>query len=78
MTKMSGEEEFKQKSGTYRAMHSLLGGFPGEPQAKEHVCCLDTLPMRMGAVNITLRCALTATGMPRPGWRQGRQRVEVL
>ena len=34
--------------GMMRVMDSLMGGLPGEPQAKEDAHRLATLPMRMG------------------------------
>ena len=39
-------------AGTLRAMKSLLGGLPGEPQEKEYACRLATLPMRMGGLGL--------------------------
>ena len=48
----SGQYAALHDAGMLRAMKSLLGGLPGEPQAKEDACRLATLPMRMGGLGL--------------------------
>ena len=48
----SSEYALLHDAGMLRAMKSLLGGLPGEPQEKEDACRLATLPMRMGGLGL--------------------------
>ena len=48
----SSEYALLHDAGMLRAMKSLLGGFPGEPQEKEDACRLATLPIRMGGLGL--------------------------
>ena len=54
----SSEYAILHDVGMLRAMKSLLGGLPGEPQEKKDACRLATLPMRMGGLGLR-----SATGM---------------
>ena len=48
----SSEYSLVHDVGMLRAMKSLLGGLPGEPQEREDACRFATLPIKMGGLGL--------------------------